>query len=325
METRELGRSGVSVTRIVLGCGNFGGVGSSPAFFGQGIPYEEAPRIMDAAWELGIRTFDTADAYGGGRSEAWIGEWLATKGSDGPRRDHRRDEDVQPDDRGRRQRPRRAAHPPPGGVEPRRGSASNGSRCTWPTTSTPTRRRRRRSRRWTSSSARARSARWGLRTSRRSSWPRPSRSPSSRGSRGTSGCRTRTRSSTAATRETVFSVCHEHGLGYEAFGPLAGGWLAGRYRRGTAYPEGSRMTQRPDGYRKYESDGIFDALEAFESAGVGSRGFDGRARNRLAPRCARGDGRRRRADACRAALMRAGGASVQLAAEEHADLRGLFP
>ena len=82
METRELGRSGISVTRIVLGCGNFGGVGSSPAFFGQGIPQEEAPRIMDAAWELGIRTFDTADAYGGGRSETWIGEWLASKGSE---------------------------------------------------------------------------------------------------------------------------------------------------------------------------------------------------------------------------------------------------
>ena len=82
METRELGRSGVSVTRVVLGCGNFGGVGSSPAFFGQGIPREEAPRIMDAAWELGIRTFDTADAYGGGRSETWIGQWLATKGAE---------------------------------------------------------------------------------------------------------------------------------------------------------------------------------------------------------------------------------------------------
>ena len=37
---------------------------------------------MDAAWELGITTFDTADAYGGGRSETWIGEWLATKGSE---------------------------------------------------------------------------------------------------------------------------------------------------------------------------------------------------------------------------------------------------
>ena len=28
---------------------------------------------MDAAWELGITHFDTADAYGGGRSERAIG------------------------------------------------------------------------------------------------------------------------------------------------------------------------------------------------------------------------------------------------------------
>ena len=28
---------------------------------------------MDVAWERGITTFDTADAYGGGRSETWIG------------------------------------------------------------------------------------------------------------------------------------------------------------------------------------------------------------------------------------------------------------
>ncbi len=70
METKELGRSGIAVSRVILGCGNFGGVGSSPAFFGQGIRKDEAFRIMDAAWELGITAFDTADAYGGGRSEA---------------------------------------------------------------------------------------------------------------------------------------------------------------------------------------------------------------------------------------------------------------
>ena len=52
---------------------------------------------MDAAWELGITTFDTADAYGGGRSETWIGEWLADEGPSRARRDHDRDEDVQPD------------------------------------------------------------------------------------------------------------------------------------------------------------------------------------------------------------------------------------
>ncbi len=35
---------------------------------------------MDAAWERGIRAFDTADAYGGGRSETWIGRWMARRG-----------------------------------------------------------------------------------------------------------------------------------------------------------------------------------------------------------------------------------------------------
>ena len=68
MEERPLGSSGISVSRLVLGCGNFGGIGSSPRLFGQGTPQDEAVRIMDAAWELGVTTFDTADAYGGGRS-----------------------------------------------------------------------------------------------------------------------------------------------------------------------------------------------------------------------------------------------------------------
>ena len=36
---------------------------------------------MDAAFELGINVFDTADAYGGGRSETAIGKWLAKRGS----------------------------------------------------------------------------------------------------------------------------------------------------------------------------------------------------------------------------------------------------
>jgi aryl-alcohol dehydrogenase-like predicted oxidoreductase len=35
---------------------------------------------MDAAWELGITWFDTADAYGGGRSEEAIGRWCRSHG-----------------------------------------------------------------------------------------------------------------------------------------------------------------------------------------------------------------------------------------------------
>src|SRR4051812_50206823 len=80
IETRPLGRSGLEVPRIMLGCGNFGGVGSAPEFFGQGIDENGAFALMDAAWELGLRHFDTADAYGGGRSEAMIGRWCAARG-----------------------------------------------------------------------------------------------------------------------------------------------------------------------------------------------------------------------------------------------------
>ena len=80
IESRKLGRSAVTAPRIALGCGNFGGVGSSVEFFGAGLDEAQAFAIMDAAWELGINHFDTADAYGGGRSETMIGNWIRSRG-----------------------------------------------------------------------------------------------------------------------------------------------------------------------------------------------------------------------------------------------------
>jgi aryl-alcohol dehydrogenase-like predicted oxidoreductase len=75
----NLGRTGLRVSAIGMGCGNFGGIGSAPEFFGQGETEEEAFRLLDRAVDLGINYLDTANAYGGGRSEATIGNWLATK------------------------------------------------------------------------------------------------------------------------------------------------------------------------------------------------------------------------------------------------------
>jgi hypothetical protein len=46
---RPLGRSGLTVRRIALGCGNFGGIGSAPEFFGQGLSEDQAFALMDAA------------------------------------------------------------------------------------------------------------------------------------------------------------------------------------------------------------------------------------------------------------------------------------
>jgi aryl-alcohol dehydrogenase-like predicted oxidoreductase len=80
IERRPLAGSPISLPRVALGCGNFGGVGSSPEFFGRGLAEGEAFALMDAAWDLGLRHFDTADAYGGGRSEEAIGRWMRARG-----------------------------------------------------------------------------------------------------------------------------------------------------------------------------------------------------------------------------------------------------
>ena len=57
-----------------------------------------------------------------------------------------------------------------------------------------------------------------------------------------------------------------HGLGYTPFGPLAGGWLTGKYRRGQPFPAGSRMTQRPEPYGHLVAERVFAGIEQLEAA-----------------------------------------------------------
>ncbi|HWE83179.1 MAG TPA: aldo/keto reductase, partial [Gaiellaceae bacterium] len=73
--------------------------------------------------------------------------------------------------------------------------------------------------------------------------------------------------------EAVLPLCGEHGIEYVPFGPTAGGWLTGRYRRGEPFPTGSRMTQRPEPYTKFVADRIFDGLELLETEAA-VRGID---------------------------------------------------
>jgi aryl-alcohol dehydrogenase-like predicted oxidoreductase len=63
--------------RIVFGCGNFGGLGSSPALRDKGDDRERALALLDHARGLGLTRFDSANTYGGGVSETVLGEWLA--------------------------------------------------------------------------------------------------------------------------------------------------------------------------------------------------------------------------------------------------------
>lgn len=64
---------------VVLGCGNFGGIGGARDFVGRGMAEEASLASMDEAAELGIVLFDTAERYAGGESERIIGRWLASR------------------------------------------------------------------------------------------------------------------------------------------------------------------------------------------------------------------------------------------------------
>lgn len=77
MHRRQLGTRGFSVSEVGLGCWQFGGD------FG---PLDEAAgeAILETAVECGIDFLDTANVYGGGRSETWIGRFL--KQTDAPLR-----------------------------------------------------------------------------------------------------------------------------------------------------------------------------------------------------------------------------------------------
>jgi aryl-alcohol dehydrogenase-like predicted oxidoreductase len=65
MEYRNLGRSGLQVSVVGLGCNNFG----------MRIDADATKAVVDKAVELGINFFDTADVYGGrGKSEEFLGQ-----------------------------------------------------------------------------------------------------------------------------------------------------------------------------------------------------------------------------------------------------------
>jgi aryl-alcohol dehydrogenase-like predicted oxidoreductase len=59
----------------------------------------------------------------------------------------------------------------------------------------------------------------------------------------------------------LFPLCEDQRLGYTPFSPLAGGWLTGKYRAGQPFPQGSRMTLRPEPYQRLLDEPIFRGLD----------------------------------------------------------------
>jgi len=242
---------------VILGCGGFGGIGSAPAFFGKGESVEEAFAIMDAAWEAGITTFDTADAYGGGRSESYIGEWIRARRPEGLVIETKT---FNPMDEGEDY-----------GLAPARVR-----------------------RQLVSSLERLGVERVDLYLTH--AWDDDVPIAETAGvldelvSEGTIGAYGLSNVDGAQLREAVAAgsfawvqnsyslldrdvehevlpLCSELGLGFTPFSPLAGGWLTGKYRRGAAVPAGSRMTMRPEPYERLQDDAVYDRLERLEEMG----------------------------------------------------------
>ena len=250
--------------RLSLGCGNFGGVGSAPAFFGRGTDEETAFAIMDAAWARGIRWFDTGDAYGGGRSETWIGRWRRDRGA----RDVRITTKVfhstigDPADRGLA--PDRIRRQIEGSLERLGVDRIDLYLAHEPDGDTPLAQTIETFERLCDERV---IVAWGL------------------SNYDADGIRGALQHGQPAVVQNSYSLldrrdeagtiplCAEHGIAYVAFGPLAGGWLTGKYRRGEPFPAGSRMTQRPEPYLELASDRVFDGLELL-AAEAAARALD---------------------------------------------------
>jgi aryl-alcohol dehydrogenase-like predicted oxidoreductase len=243
--------------RLILGCGNFGGIGSAPAFFEKGETLEQALELMDAAWEAGLTWFDTADAYGGGRSETYIGEWIRTRNPDGLRittktfnpMDEGEDYGLAPD-RVRRQIDTSLRRL---GVERVDLYLSHA---------------------WDDEVPAAELA--GVFEELVAAGK-----VGAYGVSNVDGARLSEALAAGAfaavqvsyslldreAEEEVLPLCAEHGLWFQVHSPLMGGWLTGKYRRDAPAPEGSRMTLRSAPYEHLRTDAVFDALEALERRG----------------------------------------------------------
>jgi aryl-alcohol dehydrogenase-like predicted oxidoreductase len=248
---------------VALGCGNFGGIGSAPEFFGRGISHHEAFAIMDRAWAAGIHWFDTGDAYGGGSSESWIGEWCrdrnhapaittkvfhSTTGTPGdtglaPDRIRRQVESSLERLRIERIDLYLAHEPDPATpitetIDAFEALRSEGLIATWGLSNYDGE---------------------GLEEAVRHGQPALLQNSFSLLDR--------------ADEENVVPFCAEHSIAYVPFGPLSGGWLTGKYKRGEPYPEGSRMTLRPGPYEQLVDDHVFDGLDKLREE-ADARGVD---------------------------------------------------
>ena len=242
---------------MIVGCGNFGGIGGMPSLFGQGDTKEQAFVLLDAALEAGLAWLDTADSYGGGRSETYIGEWLRSRRPEGVRittktfgaMDEGEDRGLAPA-RVRRQIDTSLARL---GVERVDLYLAHAWDTDVPIAEVAGV--------FEELVAAGKIGAYGL--------------SNVGGEELCAGLATGSfvavqNSYSLLDREVeaeVLPLCAEHGVWFQAFSPLCGGWLTGKYHRDEPPPEGSRMTLRGGPYEHLRTDAVFDALEELERRG----------------------------------------------------------
>ncbi|MDG6898355.1 MAG: aldo/keto reductase [Nitrososphaerota archaeon] len=80
MKRVVLGRTGLRVSRLAMGCMSFGGPDAKD--YEWTLDYDASKRVIDRALDLGINFFDTADVYSTGRSEQIVGKALEGRRGD---------------------------------------------------------------------------------------------------------------------------------------------------------------------------------------------------------------------------------------------------
>ncbi|HEV3068464.1 MAG TPA: aldo/keto reductase [Streptosporangiaceae bacterium] len=252
--TQSAGPPVLPIARIALGCGNFGGLGSAPPYFGLGLNEDQAFAVMDAAWEAGLTHFDTADAYGGGRSETAIGRWIAARGV----RPRLTTKTYNPmaDGADRGLAPERIARQLRGslerlGVDQVELYLAHDFDPDVPLAETFGA--------FEQARAQGTAGAYGvsnfdaaqLAAALAAGAPQAIQNSYSLLDRGDAA--------------GLLDLCAGRGVAYLAFSPLAGGWLTGKYRRGEPFPAGSRMTKRPGPYRELVTGATYDTLDRLQA------------------------------------------------------------
>jgi aryl-alcohol dehydrogenase-like predicted oxidoreductase len=237
METTRLGSSDLEVSRVGLGCNQFG----------RRLDEEGTRAVVEAALDVGITFFDTADIYGSGESERFIGAALGDRRSSVVLGTKFGQDASVPGPGGSRDHVRRAVEASlerlgtdvidlytyhrPDGVTPLEDTLAamqelvDEGRVRWLGLSNVD---------GAQVAAAAASGIEVVAVQNRYSLLR--------------------RDDDAE----VLPLCRRHGIGYVPYFPLASGLLTGKYRRGEPAPEGARLAGRPI------DDGDLEAVEALE-------------------------------------------------------------